>query len=329
MFSFQTFIEGYFFGALAAVSLPIGALGLRLLHALTGGKWAGPIEKYYIAASRLMPLALLIWVPVMVWAARIYTWAQPAAVAADPLLMHKAVYLNAGFFSLRAIAYFVLWTFSVWWLDRGERKKNLSGLLSVVYLLSGSFAAIDWVMSLMPHWYSTIFSSLVLNGQLLFAYCFSLMWSGFTAAPNDIALKGETYIDEGNLLMALLIFWAYLAFSQLLIIWMGNEPEEISWYLIHMGNGWKFMAPLMALGQLFVPFFLLLRRSWKANPFFLAMVALLIVLMRFCDMAWSVFSSLGRAVNAVSFLHVFAAAMIFTVYLYVWRSQVHKPGRDA
>jgi hypothetical protein len=324
----QYITEGYFLGALIAVSIPVGALGVRLIYALTGGKWAAPLERYFVSASRLMPLALLLWVPVLLWLPHIYPWARPNAVTADPDIASKAAYLSVPFFVVRSVLYFILWTAAVWWLDRFNRKTDLSGLLSVVYFLAGTFAAMDWVMSLVPRWYSTVFGAMFVTGQVLLAFCFAVMVNGFSRqappAGGETDRPAGIFIDQGSLILTMVMFWAYLAFSQLLIIWMGIMPHEISWYLRHIRNGWDFMAPVVIAGHLFLPLFLLLKREWKASPAYLASVALLVILMRAGDVAWMVFSGLPRPAGALTAAHAGAAAAVISLYLIVWLWQAQR-----
>jgi hypothetical protein len=321
----QFIAEGYFLGALLAVSIPVGALGVRLVYALTGGKWAGPIERYFVSASRLMPLALLLWVPVLFWLSRIYPWALSNIVAADPDIAHKAAYLSAPFFISRSVLYFILWTAAVWWLDRFNRKTDLSGLLAVLYFLTGTFAAMDWVMSLLPRWYSTVFAATFIAGQVILAFCFAVMFNGFSGKiPSVPEKRAGVGIDQGNLLLTMVMFWAYLAFSQFLITWMGDMPREVAWYLAHIRNGWDFMAPDVIAGHLFLPLFLLLKREWKASPLFLASVALLVILMRAGDVAWMVFSGLARPAGSLTAAHAGAATAVVSLYLIVWLWQVQR-----
>lgn len=325
----QGFVEGYLLGALLAVSLPVGALGVRLIYALTGGRWGGPIMQYIVSASRMMPLALLLWIPVLFWLGRIYPWARPEAVAADPDIAHKAIYLNVPFFIVRSVVYFVLWAAMTWWLDRMNGKRDLSGFLAVLYFLVGTFASMDWVMSLLPLWFSTVFAAAFITGQVLLAFCFAVTVNGFSRQPAGAGEPAGTFIDEGSLILTMVMFWAYLAFSQLLIIWMGNVPHEITWYLGHIRNGWDFMAPVIIVGHLFLPLFLLLKRSWKKSPVFLAAVALFVMLMRSGDVAWMVFSGLARTVNTLTAAHAGAVIVVISLYLLAWSWQARKSGVSA
>jgi len=314
---FRDFIEGYFYGALLSVSVAVGALGVRLIYALTGGRWGEPLKKYFVAASRTLPAALLLWVPVFFWLPQLYEWARPLAVAADPKLAQKAVYLNAPFFIIRSIFYFAVWIFALWWLERRTEKTDLSGFLSVAFFLVGSFAAMDWVMSLQPRWYSTMFAGAFVTGQVLLGYCFLLLVEGFGKQPGRGApgMSPGGFIDRGSLMLTMVLFWAYLTFSHFLIIWMGNKPDEITWYLSHIRNGWGFMVPVIIIGHLFLPLFMLLNRTWKTSPAYLASIALIVILMRMSDIGWMVFTGFSRAVGSLTLTHAGAAIVVVSLFL--------------
>jgi hypothetical protein len=323
---FQGFAEGYFLGALLALSIPVGALGVRLVHALTGGRWGGPVLPYCVSASRMLPLALVLWVPVLLWLSRLYPWARPDVLAADPVLAHRALYMNVPFFAARSVAYFAVWIFAAWRLDRQGARADLSGLLAVLYFLAGTFAAMDWVMSLSPHWYSTVFGATFVTGQVLLAFCFAVLLAGTGGRPAHEGAPPGVFVDEGSLILTMVLFWAYLAFAQFLIIWMGDMPHEISWYLGRVRGGWSALGPVIIAGHLFLPLFLLLRRSWKAQPAFLAAVALLVILMRAGDVAWMVFGALGRPPGALSAAHAGSFVAVVSLYLLGWFWHARRSG---
>jgi hypothetical protein len=316
---FQDFIEGYYFGAVITVSIPLGALGIRIIYVLTGGKWGVPLQKYFLSASRTIPFAMVLSLPVLFWLYRIYPWAQPINHA----VLHNAAYLNVPFFTGRYVLYFALWSGSAYWLDRQvpvrqhNAKTNLSGLLAVLFALSGTFAALDWIMSLQPSWSSTIFGIMFLTGQVLYAFCFVIMLHGIFKQPDIESSREEAgrFIDIGNIILTMLMFWAYMAFSQFLLIWMANKPEEISWYMAGIKNGWRVMPAVVITLHFFVPFFLLLKQSWKSNPIFLAVLASGIVVMRVVDMGWTIFPNLQLTSGRLSLTHAGAAAVVLSLYL--------------
>ena len=320
----QFIIEGYFFGALLSVSIPVGAIGIRLVHSLTGGQWGNALKKYYLVTSRSMPLAFILWLPVFFCLPLLYIWTTPQDMARHSL-QHKTMYLDSQFFIARSVFYFIVWTGTVYWLDHHNKKYNLAGFLSVLYVFTGSFAAFDWVMSLIPGWYSSIFGIMFVTGQVLLSLCFMVMVLSFvnrkTKPSSD---NSQTFIDLGSLMLTILMLWAYMTFSQFLIIWMGNIPEEISWYLAGIRNGWEFMPFIIISGHFFVPFFLLLKRSWKKRPVFLAALSAFIILMRLSDIGWMVFPGLQRGVRELTMFHFFGAITVTGIYLIKWIKDIQK-----
>ena len=307
-------MEGYFFGALLSVSLTLGALGVWLIHSLTGGRWGDPLKHYFRSISKTLPLVFLLWIPVLFWLGKLYAWDMPGGLE-NASLVHKASYLNAPFFILRTIGYFIIWGGILYWLEFQNKRADLSGFLAVLYVLTGSFAAMDWVMSLLPEWVSTIFAILFITGQILFSFCFMIMILGFKDRRKDpMPAEKQVFLDLGNLILTMLMFWSYLAFSQFLIVWMGDKPEEISWYLSDMKE-WSGMPVIIIAGHFFLPFFLLLNREWKRKPVFLCGLSALLVLMRVTHMSWLIFPKWQRGVFDLTGAHLGAALSVGVVYL--------------
>ena len=313
---FQDFIEGYFFVVVFVMAIPVGSLGVRLVHDLTGGRWGDVIRNGILITNRTVPLVAVLWLPLFFWLDRIYSWTNPSGVTFDSALEHKMLYLNVPFFILRSGFYLVFWTGLVFWLNR-QHKKNRSGLFMVFYVLVCTFSSVDWVMSLVPQWYSTIFGLMFATGQVLQAFCFMVLMAGLRER-NPLPEAGR-FVDLGNLMLTMLMLWAYLAFSQFLIIWMENMPDEISWYLGGIRNGWDFMPYVLVIGHFFIPFFLLLRRSWKSRPLFLAGVGTWIIIMKFFDIGWMVLPGLRKGVHGLTLTHAGAVLLVIGIYLTGWR----------
>ena len=313
---FQDFIEGYFFIVLFVMAIPVGSLGVRLVHDLTGGRWGEVIRNGILITNRTIPLTAVLWLPVFFWLDRIYIWINPSGVSFDSSFEHKMLYLNVPFFILRSVFYLAFWTWLIFWLNR-QRKKNWSGLFLVLYILICTFSAIDWVMSLVPQWYSTIFGLMFVTGQVLQAFCFTVMMVGLKERTRST--EAGPFIDLGNLMLTMLLLWAYLTFSQFLIIWMGNMPDEISWYLAGIRHGGAFMPFVLIFGHFLIPFFLLLRRSWKSRPMFLAGVGIWIIIMKFFDIGWMVFPGLREGDHSLTLTHLGAVLLVIGIYLIGWR----------
>ena len=300
----EQFFVSWLIGFLFCLGLTLGSLGFLMLQHLSGGKWGLVSRRVFEAASRTLPIVTLLFIPILFGLPKLFEWARPEAVQADHILQLKAPYLNVPFFVVRAVIYFTFWIACAWLLtkwsaeqDRGitattpedsVRFRTLSapGLLFLV--LTVTFASVDWVMSLDAEWYSTIFGLLTVAGQGLLALAFTIAVLALVAPEPSLArwMAPEQFHDLGKLLLAFVMLWAYLAFSQFLIVWSGNLPEEIPWYIERMRGGWGAIAILLILGHFALPFLLLLSRDLKRHAGLLAKVAMFVILMRLVEIIW-------------------------------------------
>ena len=300
------FFRSWLIGFLFCLGLALGSLGLLMLHHLSGGQWGLVSRRVFEASSRTLPLLALAFIPILFGMRPLFLWARPEAVQADRILQLKAPYLNVSFFTMRAIAYFAFWLLCMFLLnkwsaaqDRGEtavtaedtvRFRKVSGPGLVFLVLTVTFASVDWIMSLDPHWYSTILGLLAVVGHGLSALSFTIAVLALIASSGALAgsLTARHFHDLGKLLLAFVMLWAYLSFSQFLIIWSGNLPEEIPWYIQRIRGGWGAVALLLVIGHFALPFALLLSRDLKRHSNLLARVALLVIAMRLVDLIWLV-----------------------------------------
>jgi hypothetical protein len=283
--------------------LGIGSLGILLLHCVTGGNWGVTIRRLLESGAKTLPLLALCAVPLLFGLPDLFLWARPDVVAHDAILQHKAKYLNVPFHIARTVAFFAIWILTALAVTRmtlaqdknndsalARRLRRLCGPLIIVHVMTVSFASFDWIMSLEPHWFSTVFGALSLAGQNLATMSFLTAVIVALAGQKIVAdahVKQSVY-DLGNLMLAFTMFWAYLAFSQLLIIWAGNLPEEIPWYLKRTQGGWGVVGMAIIVLHFAVPFLMLINRYVKRNPTSLSRVALLIVVMRLVEVWFSV-----------------------------------------
>ena len=305
------FFRSWLIGFLFCLSLSLGLLALLMLQHLSGGQWGMVGRRVFEAGSRLLPVVAVLAVPVVIGLPRIFLWAQPGADA-NPIIHDKQPYLNAGFFIARAVIYFVFWSLVMWMLnkwsdeqDSGQAKTKVDsirfrtvsapGLLFLV--ITVTFASVDWVMSLEPEWFSTIFGLLTVAGYGLTGLAFTIIVLAAIDKdhPAGTLLTPRHFHDLGKLLLAFVMLWAYLSFSQFLIIWSGNLPEEIPWYVARIRGWWGFVAIALVLGHFFIPFGLLLSADLKKRSSMLAKVAIWVLVMRLVDLIWYV---------APSFRHV-------------------------
>jgi hypothetical protein len=295
------FFRSYLFGYLFWVMLGVGSLGLAMLSHLTGGRWGLVPRRLHEAGARTLPAMGLAFLPVLIGASSIYSWARPEVVAADALLREKSAYLNVPFFALRAALYFVVWgllahRLSSWSrrqdqgmdASRAARLRGVSAVGLVLLFLTATFAAVDWGMSLAPHWLSTIYGVLFLVGAALSALSFTivLLAALATEEPFKTALQPATVHDLGKLLLAFTMLWGYVNFSQFLIVWSGNVSEETPFYLSRTHGGWNGIALVLVVFHFALPFALLLSRSLKRDSRALAAIAALMLVMQLVDLFW-------------------------------------------
>jgi len=303
--NFQTFMQAYLMGFIFCLSLCLGGLALVMLGHLTGGNWFMMGRRIMEAQQRTLPLLAVFFIPIAVFMKQLYVWANPDQFLANDRVIHwKAErWLNPHGFEIRAVIYFLIWGFWIWKLNAGSSKQdtdpdpkiwqNLKAWAApgiLVYGLTITFAAVDWVMSLDPHWFSTIYGMLFMAHHMLVTFSFVII---MLILLTPVSVIGEVMFkdrlhDFGKLIFALTMVWGYFSFSQFLIIWSGNLPEEIGWFLVRTNNGWGAAALLLVIGQFVLPFFLLLFRDIKRDAKKLIWVAGLVILMRWFDTFWLV-----------------------------------------
>jgi hypothetical protein len=299
----DAFFRGYLFGYVFFAGLSLGCVAIVALHYLTGGAWGIPIRRPLESGTRTLPLVAILFLPIALGMKHLYPWSRPEVVAHDRLLQAKHAYLNVPFFLGRAAVYFAVWIGLAYFLNRwsleqdrqesreiSRRLQLLSAAGLVAYGLTVTFASIDWVMSLEPHWFSTMYGVLYIAGQALNALAFVTAALVLMAGQKPFSdfVRPSHYHDLGKLMLAFVMFWSYVAFSQYLIIWAGNLPEEIPWYLRRLNGGWGWIGVALIALHFTLPFLLLLPEGANRNPRILASVAGLVVLMRFVDVYWLV-----------------------------------------
>ena len=313
----EQFFRSYLWAYIFVVGISAGSLAWLMCQHHTGGAWGVVIRRPAEAATRTLPLLALLFVPIALGIPSLYSWSQDAAVAADPILKHKQLYLNTPFFIVRAALFFAGWIFLSWYLNRwsvtedregpepaNTRMRHMSGPGLIFWAFSVTFMAIDWAMSLNPHWFSTMFGLLFIAGQGLSAMSFLITILVFMSnfRPMSEILTARHLHDVGKLLLANVMVWAYFSFSQFLIIWAGNLPEEIPWYLTRLKGGWEYIAFALVLGHFALPFALLLSRDLKRNFKLLASIAVFILCMRVVDIYWQVMPDASKGQLTLSWL---------------------------
>ena len=295
------FLQSYLLAYVFWVGLALGALPLALLRQLVGGAWTRAIRSPVEAAMLTIPLMALLFIPIAVNVETLYPWADPGSeLYKSHIVQAKRPYLNVPFFQYRALGTFLFWSLLAVWLrrdgkaeDRGNeaatwRLHTFSGPAMLFQTFAVSFMAVDWIMSLEPEWYSTIFGPLWMAGQVFSMLAVSILVVGNGAPEPEPTQKNGIFLDLGNMLLALTMLWAYAQLSQYLIIWSGNLLEEIPWYLKRTQNGWQWVAITLIVSQFFLPFLVLLQRQNKRRPARLVKLAALIVVLQYLATYWIV-----------------------------------------
>lgn len=311
----ETFLQTWLVGFMFWMGITLGSLALLCLQYTTGGNWGRLGRRFWEAAATTLPLMFLFWLPLVFGMHHLYPWTNhPVDEHMSVLEINRAkLWLNPVAFVVRGIIYFILWGIWTWRLRRWSFLEeegrttpaafvgiqNFSGAGIVMYALTITFASVDWVMSLNPHWWSTVWGMLFMVGECLttFAFTIWLLARLSPLEPLSRIFKSDYFHDFGKLMFAFVVLWAYLSFAQWLIIWSGNITEEIRWYLDRVHGHWKPVATALIFLHFVFPFAILLSRSLKRQPRKLARIAVWIMLVRLLDLYWLVqpsFHKLGE-----------------------------------
>ncbi len=334
------FFHAYMVGFIFWTGITVGSLALLMLQHLTGGAWGLIIRRVLEASTRTLPLILLLFVPVIVGLNQIYPWTNRAEMNQVPALREKAEhYLNPPFFIGRALVYFAIWSLLAVllnWLSLQQDRTADAKLKKRVQLVSGpglgililtiTFASIDWVMSLDPAWSSTIFGLIFVASWSLSALAFGILSMSWLSKrePMNALVRTSHFHDWGNLLLALVMLWTYFAFSQYLIIWSANLPEETVWYVARKHGGWGVIALGIVILQFVFPFMTLLSRAAKESAQKLAMLAVLILAMRVVDVIWLIEPSYNREHFHLSWMDIVAPMAMGGLWLATFAWQLQK-----
>ena len=297
------FFHAYLISYMVCLGIALGSMAILMLRHLTKGGWGMIIRRVLGAAMRTVPLLTVLFAPIVLFGMRdLYVWLDPVEIAKSEHLQHVTrTYLSPTGYVVRAAFYFTIWNLLSFFLTRWSREqdsaksrdntgrfKALSGPGLILYGFTVSFAAIDWLMSLDPTWVSTIYGLVILIGQLLAALCFAVVIERilYNYEPMSVLLQKEYVHDHGKFMLAFIMVWAYFNFSQWLIIWAGNLPEEITWYLKRLNGGWSGVGLLLVVTGFAIPFIFLLSRSFKRDITKLVWLATWLLIIRYIDLFW-------------------------------------------
>ncbi len=324
------FFRSWLIGFLFWLAPALGSLAIVMLHNMTGGAWGFTIKRLLEAAMRTLPALAALALPILLGIGSLYEWSHADVVANDEILQRKEAYLNVPFFIVRTVLYFAIWIFLARKLirlaERYDRTLNpkalrrigfLSGFGLVLYFLTMSFASFDWGMSLEPHWFSTIYGVHFIIGQGLSTLCLAVIVCSRLVRHDPFSrwIEKSHFHDLGNLMLAFVMLWAYISFSQFLIVWSGNLPEETPYYLTRTQNGWQVMALVLVVCHFAAPFFILLSRRNKRTATTLARLATVLFLLRFVDYVWLIAPSFHHGEMHLSWLDVAAPVAIGGIWI--------------
>ena len=333
------FFRGYLVSYMDWLGVALGSLAILMINYMTGGGWGTSVRGILMASARCWPLMAVLFIPLGLSTKLLYPWAMPLKSITDPAIhehleKHSFIlrdYLNMPGFWTRAIIYFVILggmilLFSRWSKeldqppvrDFSARFKRLAAPGLILYAFAISFAVIDWVMSLNPSWFSTMYGLIFVAGELIAALGFTIIIERilYNYRPMSILLRPSYVHDHGKYMLAFTMVWAYFSFSQWLIIWAGNLPEEISWYFRRLHGGWQYVGLFLVVFHFFVPFFILLSRPFKRDIRTLVWLAAWMLIVRYVDLFWHIEPSFSQdfTVTIADIALPFAIGGLFVAY---------------
>jgi len=328
--SAATILHSYLFAWLFVLGVSLGSLGNLMVQSLTGGRWVEPVRPAWIAAARMLPWVALFFVPVLVGVKVIYPWSDA-----------HGRWLNVPFWAVRSVVYLATWCILAWGYlgaDRrtldptmggapGARGWSAAGL--IVYTFTVSLAAVDWIASLTPNWYSSGFGLLVGTGQMLSGAAFGVAMGAWSSRREDVSpVARRDFHDLGNLLLMYVLTWAYLAFTQFLVIWAENMPKEIHWYVRRLETGWVFLGWIVVSLHFALPFLILLSRTAKRSPKLMGMLAAALLVVHMIQVYWLVIPSVRPDAFSIAWSDPVALFLVAGAWFLLWRRALRVP-RDA
>lgn len=344
--SWEHFWQAYLLAYLFWLEIALGCLGLLMLHHLVGGRWSARIRRVLEAGMMTLPLLALLFLPLLIGLRTLYPWSDPSYVAAHPLVQQKVAWLNTPFFVGRAVLYFAIWLGLAWLLNRwslaqdrtGDERvagamRRLSAPGMILYGVTTTFAAFDWMMSLEPTWYSSIYGLLFIIGQALAALALAIIGVVMVIRPRFEDPDWRRTLNHlGNFLLGFVMIWAYFAFSQFLIIWSANLPEEAVWYVHRIAGSWQQVGIFLVSFHFVLPFLLLLSRRIKRQASWLVGLAVLIFVSRWLDLFWLIRPAFAPAGVQLYWLDAVLLLAIgggwLTIFVRQWRSKSPLPLHD-
>lgn len=337
------FWQSYLFAYIFWLEIGLGCLGLVMLHHLVGGRWSALIRRMMEAGAMTLPWMALLFIPLLLGLTTLYPWSSAEHVQQSELLQAKTAWLNLPFFIGRSALYLIIWAGLAYQLHRwsqaqdrnndptlGVKMRRVSAVGMLLYVLTATFAGYDWMMSLEPEWFSSIYGLLFIAGQGIAAITLAIIGLSLLARQNSSnGAYSDAWIkplnDLGNLLLGFVMIWAYFSFSQFLVIWSADIPEEAIWYYRRTQGGWREVAIVLIALHFVLPFLLLLARAFKRNMRWLTTLAVLVFLVRLLDLFWQIMPAFYPQGLHVHWLDLALVCAIgggwVTLFLWQWAGQ--------
>ncbi len=331
----QGFFESYLYGFLFWLGLSLGCFFILMLQYVAGGPWGTMVRRPMEAGIMVLPVLALLFVPLLFGMGYLYEWTNPEVVASSTFLIEKTEYLNVPFFIIRSAIYFTIWVGGAFLFTRWARKqeegadifqflRNVSAPGIIIYILTMTFAAIDWGMSLTPEWFSGMYGVIFMIGQALSAMALAIFVTVFfrNREPFSKVYNAKRLQDLGNFLMAFTMFWAYVQMSQFIIIWSNNVVETASWYVYRTETQWIWVSAFLLVFHFFVPFLILFSRWVKQKARALIWVAAWMIFARLVDIFWIVVPTFEREGFPLYWTDAAAVIGIGGIWLAVFFSRI-------
>jgi len=328
--SAATILHSYLFAWLFVLGITLGSLANLMVQSLTTGRWVAPVRPAWIAAARMVPWVALLFIPVLLGVKVIYPWSEA-----------HGRWLNVPFWAVRSVAYLAIWCLLAWGYLRADRRtidpaaggapgaRGWSAAGLIVYTFTVSLAAFDWIASLTPTWFSSGFGLVVGTGQMLSGAAFGVAvagrnWGRTPMTPITPVVRRDFH-DLGNLLLMYVLSWAYLAFTQFLIIWSENIPKEIHWYVRRLQTGWVSLGWIVVSLHFALPFLILLSRTAKRSPLFMGALAAALLVVHMIQVYWMVIPSVRPDAFSIAWSDAVALVVVAGIWLVLWRRALRVP----
>jgi hypothetical protein len=310
-------LHSYLFAWLFVLGISLGSMANLMVLALTGGRWADPVRPAWIAATRVLPVIALLFIPLAFGARAAWSWADA-----------PGRWLNVPFFIARSVAYLVLWSLLSWSFLRGRHERRWAAGGLIAYGVTVSLAAVDWIASLTPGWSSSGFGLVVATSQMLSAAAFGIAVAGLGGPSSRGEPTRRSFHDLGNLLLMYVLTWMYLAYTQFLVVWSENIPREIHWYVPRMQTGWSALGMAIVALHFALPLLILLSRTAKRSPRLLGSLGALLLAAHGAYVYWLVMPSVRMESVFVAWSDPLALLLVCALGVLAWKRARRRIGAE-